>query len=550
MHPQRFGPYLLLEHLATGGMGEVFLATRGGVAGFSKPVVVKRLREDLASDDEFVEMFLDEGRLAAFLDHSNIVHIYELGEHDDMYFMAMEYVHGIDLGSLLHHLNGPLEIAEALYIMRNVCEGLAFAHDAVASNGNPLRLVHRDINPQNVLISHSGSVKIVDFGIAKVAERHRQTRAGVLKGKFGYLSPEQARGKPIDRRCDVYALGLLLFEMTTGYLAIPEGPEAKMLEAAAHGTLEQPDLLVPGYPRRLADIFRKATAYRPEDRYQSVSTMLEELQEYQMDERLLITPKGIADLVTTYFGDRLAKQQNLLSGKHQVEKKSGIKSASTDLDTSAFIPFNSADVDDDATVANRPSKRTSSKHSSQARYNMSSWDDDQEDIETVVSSGIKSPLAEVDSEQLTVKHHLSDSQPRAVKAAPTLLDSKIDSVSTVEVNSESLFVNGSTEILEDTGSGVSAVKGLDIYSSAESAGPSSKETTQGNATIPYHLRQEEKTSFPRWVLIAIFAALILTFAAAAGYITRVVNQGATDKKEKIESLDKLKAEQSAKKAKK
>ncbi len=313
MLPQSYGSYTLVHHLATGGMGELYVAQRGGVAGFSKQVVVKRLRDDLAEDDEFVEMFLDEGRLAAVLDHANIVHVYELGEAEDSYFMAMEYVHGIDLGSLLQTVNGPLDLTVALYVMRNVCEGLAFAHDALDAEGRPLELVHRDINPANILLSQGGAVKIADFGIAKVAQRHRQTRAGVLKGKFGYLSPEQARGQRVDRRCDIYALGLLLFEMTTGQTAIPDGPEGQMLEAAAHGMLRQPQEVVVDYPRPLGDVFRRCTAWNPDDRYQAVPELLDELLEFQMDQRLMATPKRLSELVSYYFGSQLSAKRRALT---------------------------------------------------------------------------------------------------------------------------------------------------------------------------------------------------------------------------------------------
>ncbi|MCK5796578.1 MAG: serine/threonine protein kinase, partial [Deltaproteobacteria bacterium] len=313
MQPQRFASYTLLRHLATGGMGELYLARRDGVAGFSKQVVVKRLRDDLALDEEFVEMFLDEGRLAAMLDHANIVHVYELGEANNSYFMAMEYVHGIDLGSLLGAVDGALDLTAALYIMRNICEGLAFAHDAAGMDGQPMHLVHRDINPQNILISEAGAVKITDFGIAKVAQRQHQTQAGILKGKFGYLSPEQARGQPVDRRCDIYALGLLLFEMTTGQSAVSSGTEAQMLEGAAHGMLRQPEEFVPTYPRALGNIFRRCTSYRPGDRFQNVPDLLDELVEFQMDARILATPKALVKLVSRHFGETFDAQRRALT---------------------------------------------------------------------------------------------------------------------------------------------------------------------------------------------------------------------------------------------
>ena len=312
MSAEVFGPFRLIEEIAVGGMGQVLLARREGAAGFAKAVVVKRLREDLASDPAFVDMFLDEGRLAARLDHPNIVPIYELGEVDGQYFMAMEYVAGTDLRQLLKAVGGKLELPEVLQIMRSVCEGLAFAHDACANDGRPMQLVHRDINPQNILISAAGAVKIADFGIAKVAQRHNRTQAGFLKGKFGYLSPEQARAQPLDRRCDIYALGLVLFELTVGRSAIPSGSDSEMLAAAANGMLIQPQELDAGYPEALAAIYRKATAWRPSDRYQTVPQMQEDLLEFQMDRRLLTTPQRLAELVEQHFSHSIERQRRAL----------------------------------------------------------------------------------------------------------------------------------------------------------------------------------------------------------------------------------------------
>jgi serine/threonine protein kinase len=326
MQPQRFGNYTLLSHLATGGMGELYLAQRTGVAGFSKQVVVKCLREELAIDQDFVEMFLDEGRLAGLLDHSNIVHLYELGEESGVLFMAMEYVPGKDLGELLDRHRKPLELPLALHVLCNVCEGLDFAHRATGPDGEPLRLVHRDINPANILISTAGAVKIADFGIAKAHQASRQaTRAGVLKGKFGYLSPEQARGLPVDQRCDIYALGLLLFEITLARSAFGDGTDAQLLEAAAHGLLKQPQEIDPSYPAGLARIYRRATAWRPEDRYARVSDMLDDLLEFQMDQRMLVSPTKLAELVERHFASELSAERRALTpqraDKHRSQKR-------------------------------------------------------------------------------------------------------------------------------------------------------------------------------------------------------------------------------------
>ena len=313
MEPEEFGPYTLVRRLATGGMGELFLAQRAGLAGFSKRLVVKRIRPELATDREFVEMFLGEGRIAALLDHPNVVHIYDLGEVNGIFYLAMEYIAGKDLGSLLLRNGGPLELSIAVYIMISLCEGVAFAHDATAPDGQPLALVHRDINPQNVLISYQGSVSITDFGIAKVRTCQNETRAGVLKGKFGYLAPEQAHSLPIDRRTDIYALGLLLFEVTTGTRAIPGRTDTELLYAAAEGVTQRPSELSRDYPRLLEKIYLRATAKRPEERYQNVRELQEALVKFQVEQRLVVTSSKLSDLMRRLFATEWTDERKLLT---------------------------------------------------------------------------------------------------------------------------------------------------------------------------------------------------------------------------------------------
>jgi serine/threonine protein kinase len=302
---ERFGEYLLLRRLAVGGMGELFLSQRAGIAGFYKQLVVKRIRPELARDTQFIEMFLHEGRVAALIDHPNVVHIYDQGQVEGTYFMSMEYVPGKDLAAVLAHRRGPLDLPVAMYVMNSVCEGVAFAHDAVAPDGTPLSLVHRDLNPRNVLLGYAGVVKIADFGIAKVRrQRYEQTRAGVLKGAFGYLSPEQAVGVPVDRRSDVFTLGLLLFEMTTGETAYSGRTDAELLYAAGRGLVRRPSQVVAGYPARLERIYLTATSKRPEDRYQTVNALLEDLLAFQMEERVVVTPSRLAAwMQETFFAE-------------------------------------------------------------------------------------------------------------------------------------------------------------------------------------------------------------------------------------------------------
>ncbi|MCK5799424.1 MAG: serine/threonine protein kinase, partial [Deltaproteobacteria bacterium] len=277
---EHFGRYTLVEKIAVGGMGELYLAQQAGASGDLEKVVVKRIRPELVHDPQFVEMFLNEGRLASMFRHPNIVEIYELGRVDDTYFMAMEYVPGQNLGDILDRLGGPLDVGLALHIIVEVCAGLSAAHEARDDEGRAMRLVHRDISPPNVLISFDGGVKLTDFGIAKVARQQQQTRAGVLKGKFAYLSPEQSLGEPIDRRSDIYALGLVLFEATVGCRANPGAAEVEQIYASSQGRVLKPSLEDPRYPPDLERIFFKATALAPRDRYENAREMQRDLEDF------------------------------------------------------------------------------------------------------------------------------------------------------------------------------------------------------------------------------------------------------------------------------
>ena len=211
------GRYQLLRRLAIGGMAELHLACAMGVGGFQKVVVLKRVLPHLAADAGFVRMFLDEARLAAHLDHPNIVQVIDSGEAAGEYFYAMEYVHGRNVRELLGAAShaGGMPLAVALTIAVGIAAALEHAHGRVDLEGRPLDLVHRDVSPSNVLVSYDGAVKLTDFGIAKAATRTQETTAGTMKGKIGYMSPEQCRGEAVDRRSDIFSLGVVLFELTT-----------------------------------------------------------------------------------------------------------------------------------------------------------------------------------------------------------------------------------------------------------------------------------------------------------------------------------------------
>jgi serine/threonine protein kinase len=216
---QTFGNYQLVKKLATGGMAEVWLAKQTGIEGFNRHVVVKRILPHLAEDPEFVHMFLNEAKIASRFNHPNIAQIYDLGEHGEQYFIAMEFIHGEDLGRVMRRAWSTGQwIARhiSLRIVADSCQGLYYAHTRLDERGQPLRVVHRDISPQNILISFDGAVKVVDFGIAKASDQVSNTKSGAIKGKFAYMAPEQAAGKPLDARSDIFALGLVLYELITG----------------------------------------------------------------------------------------------------------------------------------------------------------------------------------------------------------------------------------------------------------------------------------------------------------------------------------------------
>ena len=217
--PVPFGKYYLLERINVGGMAEVFKAKAFGVEGFERLVAVKRILPNIAEDEEFITMFIDEAKIAVQLQHANIAQIFDLGKVEDSYFIALEYVYGKDLRAIFDHLrkvSDRMPTAQVCYVMMQVCEGLDYAHNKRDAQGRDLNLVHRDVSPQNVLVGYEGEIKLVDFGIAKAAGKASKTQAGILKGKFGYMSPEQVRGLPVDRRSDVFAVGICLYELLTG----------------------------------------------------------------------------------------------------------------------------------------------------------------------------------------------------------------------------------------------------------------------------------------------------------------------------------------------
>ncbi|MFL5348872.1 MAG: protein kinase domain-containing protein [Hyalangium sp.] len=293
----QLGKYRLIHKLATGGMAEVFLAKAAGPMGFEKMLVVKRILPHLATEATFVEMFLTEARLAAQLNHTNIVQIFDFGEAEGAYFIAMEYIDGPNLREIIKRssaLGLALPLAFCARVVAAACEGLAFAHgfwDPVSRQ--PMNIIHRDISPDNILLSRQGAVKVVDFGIAKAAGVSPHTQTGVLKGKLAYMPPEQLRNEPLDRRADVYALGVVFYELLTGLKPFIATSEAGMVQAVLF-ELQVPVLQRrPDVPEALQRILGRALAKERERRYPDCVSFQADLEEFILS---TAKPMGAAQL--------------------------------------------------------------------------------------------------------------------------------------------------------------------------------------------------------------------------------------------------------------
>ena len=280
---RRFGRFEILKRIAAGGMAEIYLASQTGQQGFRKTVVLKRILPEFADDPRFVEMFVEEAKIAAALDHDSIVKVYDFGSVEGNYFLAMEYVDGRDLAFILDDLaprSELLPLEAALHVSRRVASALHYAHTKSDEQGRPMGIVHRDISPQNILISKAGAVKILDFGIARAKVRTRAATMHEIKGKAAYMSPEQARGESPGAASDIYSLGLVLYEMATGRQGLSGESDMAALEAARNPNPLPPSVANNRVDKDLEEIILKALAPNPLDRYSSALAMEEALDDY------------------------------------------------------------------------------------------------------------------------------------------------------------------------------------------------------------------------------------------------------------------------------
>jgi serine/threonine protein kinase len=306
--PPEFGKYSILGHLATGGMAEVYVARQVGLEGFEKIVVIKRVRPELNTDLDTTTSFLDEARLVATLEHPNIAQVYEIGRVNDSYFFVMEYVHGADLRQLMEAAVAKrvkISLADAVYIIIGVCAGLHYAHDKRSLDGQPLSIIHRDVSPSNVLISHDGAVKVCDFGIAKAENRNAHLTRGVLKGKFAYMSPEQCRSQSLDRRSDVFAIGILLYELSTLSRLFDSNSDFDLLRSVIEQPAPLPSSRMPGYPAELERIVLRALEKNPDHRYPTAQAMQLDLEAFARESKLAMSSVSAAQLMNALFEKRI-----------------------------------------------------------------------------------------------------------------------------------------------------------------------------------------------------------------------------------------------------
>jgi len=311
---EHFGRYMIVGEVATGGMAEVFLGVHKGLEDFVKVVVIKRVLPQWSSSPEFVRMFIDEARIAARLDHPNIVRTYEFGEVDGQYFTTMEYLPGEDLTKTLNRLvqtkeQMPVHIAAG--VVSQVCAGLHFAHQLTDTVGRPLGLVHRDVNPSNVVVTYGGEVKLIDFGVAKTTSNIK-TQTGTIKGKLSYMSPEQILGRETDQRSDVFSTGVVLWELLAQRPLFTRATEAATLYAILNDPITPPSRVRSDVPYELDLIVMQALARSPGDRFASAEEMQEALEQFLEHQFPKYDARSLARMLEELFGaDRARAKRSI-----------------------------------------------------------------------------------------------------------------------------------------------------------------------------------------------------------------------------------------------
>jgi protein kinase-like protein len=304
----RLGSFEIVRKLARGGMAEIFLARTRGPSGFEKLVVLKKVLPQYAGKQRFVQLFLEEAKLAASLDHPNIAQVYDIGMVDGSYFFTMEYLHGQDVRSILQRTwrtGEKFPIEHAVQIARHVASALHFAHEKPRSDGALLGIIHRDVSPSNVIVTYDGATKLLDFGVAKTSVSTVKTRTGVLKGKIAYMSPEQARGAPLDRRSDIFSLGIMLWEMVTTQRLYRADNDLATLQMIINQPAKPPTSVRPDCPPELERIVMRALAEDPAARYATAEQLVTDLDELAREHKLKQSSNALATMMGQLFAVEL-----------------------------------------------------------------------------------------------------------------------------------------------------------------------------------------------------------------------------------------------------
>jgi serine/threonine protein kinase len=297
--------YRVLKRLASGGMAEVFVAESAGIEGFKKQVAIKRVLPALSRKEQFIAMFLDEARLSAFLSHSNVVSVFDIGVGDGTYFIVMEFVDGADLKQVIDHrkkIGQPVPVEQAVFIATRICQGLAYAHELTNVEGRPLNIVHRDITPANVLITKHGEVKIVDFGLAKASSQLAESDAGVIKGKFGYLAPETVKEQGVDHRVDIFAVGIILWEMLSSQRLFLGKTDFATVKLISDAVIPPVSRINPAVSPELDNILARALARDRDARYQTARDFGRDLTRFLFRHARAVSDYDVADLVHDTMG--------------------------------------------------------------------------------------------------------------------------------------------------------------------------------------------------------------------------------------------------------
>jgi eukaryotic-like serine/threonine-protein kinase len=330
-----FGKYRLIAELGHGGMADVYLAVVQGPAGFSKLQVIKQLRPHLADEPDFVRMFLDEARLAARLNHPNVVQTNEVGQEGRRHYLSMEYLDGQSFHRLIHRSSKqrPMPLSMHLRVIADVLTGLHHAHELTDFDGTPLSVVHRDVSPHNVFVTYEGQVKVVDFGIAKAATGSSETKTGVLKGKLTYMAPEQARSGRVDRRADLFSVGVMLWEAVTGRRMWSDATEVQILHMLTTGEIPPARQFVPNLAQALEAILHRALAYSPRDRYETALDFHSDLERYMTLTGERASNRELGEFTSDLFSDKRVEIKALIERQLR-----GLPSSATQPNLSSTLP--------------------------------------------------------------------------------------------------------------------------------------------------------------------------------------------------------------------